>query len=308
MRIDAGAALAAARAALADKAIAAAPLAPTLLRFLKIAPGPAAAPAGPPEGGARRATDVAAAHALLRRRASADAPDPALAIVLHWLAALKGAPTKADLVRLLRGKQGRNPEVLAGRKLFTYTALWAQRWSLPSTPGQAGTQHITTDTSTGAATYHLRLRVLAAARQWLSATEQVPLAGECAATPKTLRQLRCALADPSALACLPFPDDLENGGVYGPIVSRLLFFAELGAIGDGEFRTFSAPATHALRPTAACRTTCCRRGGARLPCRRAWKRQTTWPLCWRSSPATPSSRAPSWISHSRPRSGRRRLS
>ena len=36
----------------------------------------------------------------------------------------------------------------------------------------------------------VRLRVLAAARQWLSTTEQVPLAGECGTTPKTLRHHR----------------------------------------------------------------------------------------------------------------------
>eukprot|EP00969_Alexandrium_andersonii_P210365 9293002-Alexandrium_andersonii.AAC.1 len=68
MEGDAGEALAAARAALAEKVTAASDRAPTLDRFFKTAAGPLAAPEGPAEGEPCRATDVAAAHSLLRRK------------------------------------------------------------------------------------------------------------------------------------------------------------------------------------------------------------------------------------------------
>ena len=123
-----------------------------------------------------------------------------------------------------------------------YPAIARQKWRAPASANRASATYVVTHTSTAALVYHVRLRVLAAARQWLSATEQVPLAGECGTTPKTLRRLQRDLADASAFACLPFADDLEDDTVYGPIVSRLLFFAELSAIGDAACGTCSAPA------------------------------------------------------------------
>ena len=135
--------------------------------------------------------------------------------------------------------------MLAGRKMFMWTGMSKQNWRLPPTANQASATSFMTNTSTNALVYHVRSRVLAAARQWLSATERVPPAGECGTTPKTLRQLQRDLADASAFACLPFANDLEDDDVYSPIVSRLLFFAELSAIGDDTCGTFSAPAWRA---------------------------------------------------------------
>ena len=70
--------------------------------------------------------------------------------------------------------------------------------------------------------------------------------------PKTLRQLRAALADADAFDGLPFANDLEDEFEHGPVVCRLLFFAEMSAcIEKTDIGTFSAPTDAAPQVYAA---------------------------------------------------------
>ena len=87
----------------------------------------------------------------------------------------------------------------------------------------------------------MSLLVLFRAKQWLSAAEQVPDLALSASTPKTLGQLRKALEDPLVAPHLPFAADFEDAAGYGPIVSRLLFYAEMSAARDTRYGTYSKP-------------------------------------------------------------------
>ena len=91
----------------------------------------------------------------------------------------------------------------------------------------------------------MALLVLFRARQWLSAAEQVPVLAQSAATPKTLGQLRRALEDPLVAPHLPFAADFEDEAGYGPIVSRLLFHAEMSATSVTSFGCYSRPTERA---------------------------------------------------------------
>ena len=91
---------------------------------------------------------------------------------------------------------------------------------------------------------------MAAARKWLSATEQEPLAWPGITTPKTLRQLGDGMADEAAFACLPFACDTECEFDNGPIVCRLFLLAEMCSSGQRSLGTYAepgpgAPQTHA---------------------------------------------------------------
>ena len=89
------------------------------------------------------------------------------------------------------------------------------------------------------AIYRMSLLVLLRAKQWLSA-KQVPALVPSASTLKTLGQLREALEDPRVAPHLPFVADFEEGAGYGPIVSRLLFYAEMSAARDRRYGSYSS--------------------------------------------------------------------
>ena len=97
------------------------------------------------------------------------------------------------------------------------------------------------DTHHDCVIYHMSLLVLSRAKQWLSAAEQVPNLALSASTPKTLGQLRKALEDPLVAPHLPFAADFEDGAGYGPIVGRLLFYAEMSAARDTRYGAYSKP-------------------------------------------------------------------
>ena len=92
---------------------------------------------------------------------------------------------------------------------------------------------------------------MAAAKEWLSATEQEPLTWPETTTPKTLRQLGDGMADATAFACLPFAGDMEREFDKGPIVCRLLFFAEMCSSGRAGLGTYAAPGPDAPQTYAA---------------------------------------------------------
>ena len=92
---------------------------------------------------------------------------------------------------------------------------------------------------------HMSLMVLFRAMQLLSVAEQVPVLAQSAATPNTLGQLRRALEDPLVAPHLLFAADFEDEAGYGPIVSRLLFYAEMSATSVRSFGRYSRPTERA---------------------------------------------------------------
>ena len=107
--------------------------------------------------------------------------------------------------------------------------MWNTCWTQKEDNAAGMSQGIRVTAHHECVIYHMSLLVLFRARQWLSAAEQVPVLAQSAATPNTLGQLRRALEDPLVAPHLPFAADFEDEAGYGPIVSRLLFYAEMSA-------------------------------------------------------------------------------
>ena len=60
-------------------------------------------------------------------------------------------------------------------------------------------------------------------------------------TPKTIFQLADAIKQPKNAEYAPFGRDFENIGSYSPVISRLLFYAEIHNCTDHGYGTFSTP-------------------------------------------------------------------
>ena len=89
--------------------------------------------------------------------------------------------------------------------------------------------------------YYVKLLVLAQARRWLSATEQLHPIADAPSTPKTNFQLADAIKRPDKAEYAPFGGDFEDAGAYSPVISRLLFYAEIHNCSDHGYGKFSAP-------------------------------------------------------------------
>ena len=89
--------------------------------------------------------------------------------------------------------------------------------------------------------YYVKLLVMAQARRWLSATEQLHPIADAPSTPKTNFQLADAIKRPDKAEYAPFGADFEDAGAYSPVISRLLFYAEIHNCSDHGYGTFSAP-------------------------------------------------------------------
>ena len=90
-------------------------------------------------------------------------------------------------------------------------------------------------------TYYIKLLVLAQARRWLSATERLDPSVDLPPTPKTNFQLADAIKDTSKAEYAPFGRDFEDPDSYSPVVSRLLFYAEIHNCSDHGYGSFSIP-------------------------------------------------------------------
>ena len=60
-------------------------------------------------------------------------------------------------------------------------------------------------------------------------------------TPKTNFQLADGIKQPKNVSCAPFGGDFEDTDSYSPVISRLLFYAEIHNCSDHGYGTFSAP-------------------------------------------------------------------
>ena len=90
-------------------------------------------------------------------------------------------------------------------------------------------------------TYYVKLLILAQARRWLSATEQLHPIADAPSTPKTNFQLADAIKQPKNAQFAPFGGDFEDTHSYSPVISRLLFYAEIHNCSDHAYGTFSTP-------------------------------------------------------------------
>ena len=111
-----------------------------------------------------------------------------------------------------------------------------------ATGGQAGTvaRHKAHNSHTWR-TYYIKLLVLAQARRWLTATERLDPSVDLPPTPKTNFQLADAIKDAKKAEYAPFGSDFEDPDSYSPVVSRLLFYAEIHNCSDHGHGTFSTP-------------------------------------------------------------------
>ena len=81
--------------------------------------------------------------------------------------------------------------------------------------------------------YHVKLRAIAQAFQWLPAPERKDAIDSPQQTPRTVFQLATDIKDAGTLLLTPFGHDFEE--IYGPTTSRLLAYAELPRHGYGSF-------------------------------------------------------------------------
>ena len=111
-----------------------------------------------------------------------------------------------------------------------------------ATGGQPGTvaRHSAAHSHTWR-TYYIKLLVLAQARRWLSATERLDPSVDLPPTPKTNFQLADAIKDAKKAEYAPYGRDFEDPDSYSPVVSRLLFYAEIHNCSDHGHGTFSTP-------------------------------------------------------------------
>ncbi len=212
----------------------------TLERYFDQKPGAANIPDAQEDVGSSVATDVATARRILHLKRAEHETDPDFRVVLHWLERLRNCPMR-DRLRDLISKRRENPDVINGRKHFTYSGLTQDHYLHKDDNAAVKNERITINTETACVIYHISLLVLFRAKQWLSAAEQVPDLAPSASTPKTLGQLRSALEDPLVAPHLPFAADFEDGAGYGPIVSRLLFYAEMSAASVRSFGSYNKP-------------------------------------------------------------------
>ena len=81
--------------------------------------------------------------------------------------------------------------------------------------------------------YHVKLRAIAQAFQWLPAPERKDAIDSPQQTPRTVFQLATDIKDAGTLLLTPFGHDFEE--IYGPTTSRLLAYAELPRHRYGSF-------------------------------------------------------------------------
>ena len=82
-------------------------------------------------------------------------------------------------------------------------------------------------------TYHVKLLILAQARRWLSATEQLHPIAEAPRTPKTNLQLALAIKQPKSAEYVPFGRDFEGTDACAPEATPPCTYKELQEVSLG---------------------------------------------------------------------------
>ena len=190
------------------------------------------------------ATDVSSTYLRLHAKRHIYAEDQDFHIVKDALYELGGYVSQAHLTKLTRHPRN-TPKTI--RRYFKERNFNAVRFNHSTSAIEAtGAQqtkkggHIVTHSHMWR-TYYVKLLVLAQARQWLSATERLDPIADAPSTPKTNFQLADAIKQPKNAEYAPFGGDFEDTHSYSPVISRLLFYAEIHNCSDHGYGTFSAP-------------------------------------------------------------------
>ena len=190
------------------------------------------------------ATDVSSTYLRLHAKRHIYAEDQDFHIVKDALSELRGYVTKARLTKLTSHPRNTPKTIRRYLKESHFDAVWfAHSTSAVEATGAQQTKgggHVANHSLTWR-TYYVKLLVLAHARQWLSATEQLDPIADAPSTPKTNFQLADAIKQPKNAEYAPFGGDFEDTHSYSPVISRLLFYAETYNCSDHGYGTFSAP-------------------------------------------------------------------
>ena len=190
------------------------------------------------------ATDVRSTYLRLHAKRHIYAEDQDFHIVKDALYELGGYVSKAHLTKLTRHPRNTPKTIRRYFKESHFDAVWfAHSTSAVEATGAQQTKggsHIVNHSHTWR-TYYVKLLVLAQARQWLSATEQLDPFADAPPTPKTNFQLADAIKQPNGAEYAPFGCDFEETDAYSPVISRLLLYAEIHNCNDHDYGTFSTP-------------------------------------------------------------------
>ena len=179
------------------------------------------------------AADPSSAYLILRAKQHEHAGDKDFQIVLQWLGTLRNSLTRQQIRRLLKEASSKKATI---QKCFRYKNIAEVRHRCPGEKTS-----VIAFATNASVCYHASLLVLAQARRWLLATEQMQSSTALATTPKTVAQLASAIRDPEAALCAPYGADFEDLDNYGPIASRLLLYAELHGCSDHTLGTYTNP-------------------------------------------------------------------
>jgi len=189
------------------------------------------------------ATDVASTYLRLRAKRHIYAQDKDFHIVEDTLSELRGYVSDTRL-RKITTCPNKLRTIRAYFKESSFGNIWFSKSSSPvAAASDQQPQGIRTRVHSSLTwrTYYSKLLVLAQARRWLSATEQLHPIADAPSTPKTNFQLADAIKHPDKAEYTPFGGDFEDAGAYSPVISRLLFYAEIHNCSDHGYGTFSAP-------------------------------------------------------------------
>ena len=150
-------------------------------------------------------------------------------IVQDALSKLRGYISKANLTKLASDPRNTRKTI---RRYFKERHFDKVNFAHSTSAAEATSAHqtkgrITLDSSHTWQTYYMKLLVLAQARRWLSATERWDPIADAPCTPKTNFQLADAIKQSKNAEYAPFGRDFEDTDSYSPVISRLLFYAEI---------------------------------------------------------------------------------
>jgi hypothetical protein len=190
------------------------------------------------------ATDVSSTYLRLHAKRHIYAEDEDFRIVKDALSELRGYVNKKRLHKMTTDPPKTSKTI---RQDFKERSFGKISFNAPksldeATGAQEGNaaRHYVGHSHTWRA-YYVKLLILAQARRWLSATEQVHPIADAPSTPKTNFQLADAIKQPKKAEFAPFGGDFEDADSYSPVISRLLFYAEIHNCSDHGYGTFSAP-------------------------------------------------------------------
>ena len=190
------------------------------------------------------ATDVRSTYFCLHVKRYMYAEDKDFNIVKNALSELRGYENRTRLRKMTKDPPKSRKTI---RRYFKEKNFRTIHFDKAKPPDEAtGAQKETAarptfDLSETWRTYYVKLLVLAQARRWLSAKEQLHPIADAPSTPKTNFQLADAIKNCDKAEYAPFGSDFEDADAYSHVISRLLLYAEIHNYSDHGYGTFGTP-------------------------------------------------------------------